>query len=281
MKKVLIWGTGTTSNRVIAGLFDCEILGFLDNDKSRWGETKEGYPILGNETVLEKVGDFDEIIICSLGGYEEIRDQLLAAGVSASKINGSFVETMIAARRNFIVDYSRLYSFDEKKYDVAEGGVYQGELSEIINKVFINHKLYLFDTFEGFVQKDIETERNNSFSEMGAGHLDNTSEEMVLARMIKPENVIIRKGYFPDTAKGLEEKKFCFVSLDFDLYNPTLAGLRFFWPRLVDKGVILVHDYYSIGYKGVKKAIEDFLAETDDDIRILPIGDHCSIAIIK
>ena len=98
--------------------------------------------------------------------------------------------------------------------------------------------------------------------------------------MSYPENVEIRKGYFPDTTKGLEDQKFFFVNLDFDLYNPTIDGLRFFFPRLVESGIILVHDYYNPGYAGIKSAIDDFERE-QGVIRRFPIGDHCSIAVLK
>ena len=116
---------------------------------------------------------------------------------------------------------------------------------------------------------------------MVVGHLANTSEIMVMNKMVYPDVVRICKGYFPETVKGLEEKKFCLVSLDFDLYNPTLEGLRFFFPRMATHGVIMIHDYYSAGYLGVSKAVEEFRKDHNNDLNILPIGDHCSVAIIK
>lgn len=42
-----------------------------------------------------------------------------------------------------------------------------------------------------------------------------------------PENCEIRKGYFPETAVGVEGP-FCFVSLNADLYQPMLEGINFF-----------------------------------------------------
>ena len=52
-------------------------------------------------------------------------------------------------------------------------------------------------------------------------------------KMTVPENCVIRKGLFPDTAVGLEEK-FIFVSIDVDFENSTYEGLKYFYPRLVD-----------------------------------------------
>lgn len=68
-----------------------------------------------------------------------------------------------------------------------------------------------------------------------------------------------KKGYFPQTAEGITDT-FCFVNLDMDLYKPTLAGLNFFWEKM-ETGIILVHDYFSEVYEGVKSAVESFVKE--------------------
>lgn len=41
--------------------------------------------------------------------------------------------------------------------------------------------------------------------------------------MKQSENVIIKQGYFPDSAKGVKEE-FGFVHLDMDLYVPMLEA---------------------------------------------------------
>ena len=96
-----------------------------------------------------------------------------------------------------------------------------------------------------------------------------------------PNNVIICKGVFPKTAEEITEKEFVFVNLDFDLYMPTIAGLNFFYSRLVQGGVILVHDYYNPIYPGIRRAIDEFLVNYADSIIVSPIGDHFSMALFK
>ena len=138
-------------------------------------------------------------------------------------------------------------------------------------------ELYLFDTFEGFDKRDISVERNNSYSEELAGHLNITGEQLVLSKLPHPDMCVILKGYFPETAEGIDEE-FCFVNLDFDLYKPILAGLEFFVPRMVRGGVILIHDYFNPGYLGVKEAIKAF-EDKCGSLSLFPIGDGSSIAI--
>ena len=103
-----------------------------------------------------------------------------------------------------------------------------------------------------------------------------------MGKMSHKENVIIKKGYFPQSVigdKNLENESFCFVSLDADLYKPILEGLKFFYPKMVKGGVIVIDDYYSQLYSGVKKAVDEFCEEYG--INILPIGDELSVSLQK
>jgi O-methyltransferase len=115
----------------------------------------------------------------------------------------------------------------DKKIDgnVAELGVFRGEFAEKINKAFPDRKLYLFDTFEGFNERDVETEKLLKYSKQ-QHDFSKTNEEIVLLKMKFHENCIIVKGYFPETANGIEDK-FVFVSIDADLYEPIYNGLKY------------------------------------------------------
>ncbi|MDR2564224.1 MAG: TylF/MycF family methyltransferase, partial [Prevotellaceae bacterium] len=153
--------------------------------------------------------------------------------------------------------------------DVAELGVYRGDFAEKINKAFPDRKLYLFDTFEDFDEKDIEKEDQEGYSKE-RHDFSKTNEKIVLKRMKFPENCIIKKGYFPETAKDIDNN-FVFVSIDADLYEPIYQGLQFFYPRLVKGGYIFVHDYNESRYPGAKAAVKKFCKETD--ISFFPLSD--------
>ena len=70
------------------------------------------------------------------------------------------------------------------------------------------------------------------------------------------------------------------VNLDFDLYQPILSGLRFFYPKMLRGSVILVHDYYHAGLPGIREAIKQYEKEIGREISKLPIGDNQSIALL-
>lgn len=164
-----------------------------------------------------------------------------------------------------------------KNYNIegsaAELGVWKGDFAMMINHYLPDKKLYLFDTFEGFDERDAEVDRAEKFS-TASYDFSQTSEELVLSRMEHPENCIIRKGWFPDTAEGVDDK-FCFVSLDTDLYQPILAGLKFFYPRLVKGGAIMIHDFNNKkDYPGVRQAVRDF------GVSYVCLPDACGSAVI-
>lgn len=106
------------------------------------------------------------------------------------------------------------------------------------------------------------------------------SEQFVYEKMPHKHMVEIRKGYFPDSAKGIDEQ-FCFVNLDMDLYKPIYEGIKFFYPKLISGGTLLIHDYFSDAYPNVRQAVEDYEKNYSVKLITTPIGDDMSIAIIK
>ncbi len=92
------------------------------------------------------------------------------------------------------------------------------------------------------------------------------------------EKCIVREGFFPETAIGLEDKKFCLISLDCDLYQPIYDGLNFFYPRLVKGGYILIHDYNFAMYKDCKTAVTRFCNE--NNLSIVPVSDAWGTGIL-
>ena len=141
------------------------------------------------------------------------------------------------------------YEINSKKitWNCAELWVYRWDFAVKINENFPDKLLYLFDTFEWFSEHDLELEKNRKFSEWKQA-FTKTSAELVINKMKYPQKCIIKKWYFPDTAKWLDDS-FCFVSLDADLYKPIYDGLCFFYPKLIKWWYIFVHDFNNYEYK--------------------------------
>lgn len=276
---VIMFGTGASGRYLFPEISKTDtVIAFADNNSSRWGTMLYGVPICNPEECLVTM-DYDSVIIASFGGFEEILGQLLAMGIPDRKIDKSYFGPQLESRKIFLRNLAALLNEYETEGSVAEAGVYGGDFAKYINIYFPNRTLHLFDTFEGFDARDIAVEAENSYSDAKANHLFRTSVELVMEKMTHPEMVQIHKGYFPDTAIGIKDK-FCFVNLDMDLYLPTYNGLNFFQDKMTERGIILVHDYYTEEYKGAKAAVDQFLAEqAKDNIIRYPIGDGVSIML--
>ena len=149
----------------------------------------------------------------------------------------------------------------------AELGVYRGGFARCLNALLPERTLYLFDTFEGFDSEEAQEEAEG----FRQAHR-NTGVEKVLRLMPHPEKVIVKQGLFPASLGGLEER-FALVSLDVDLEESTLAGLRWFYPRLNPGGYLLLHDYNSPRLPGVKKALRRYEAELGKRLPAVPLCD--------
>lgn len=146
---------------------------------------------------------------------------------------------------------------------LAECGVYKGTLSKFIHKMLPERKLFLFDTFDGFDRRDSESHNDERFRD--------TSEQSVLRYMGNADNVIVRKGYFPETAVGLEKERFAFIMIDFDKYSPTLAALKVFYPLVNPGGFIFIHDYSSPESDwACSRALDEFLSDKPEKPILIP-----------
>lgn len=157
----------------------------------------------------------------------------------------------------------------------AELGVYKGHSAHALHLMDPSREFHLFDTFEGFTEKDLTAEEGKAATYTKHNFAD-TSIESVKAKLTS-EKFIFHKGYFPETAVEAEKVKFALVNMDADLYNPTKAGLEFFYPRLVRGGVIIVHDY-NPDWPGIMKAVDDFAATIQETI--VPLPDQDSTVMI-
>ncbi len=278
MKTAVIYGAATTAKRVyeeIKGQYVVRY--FVDGNPAFIGSRIDGLEVKGREAILEARPDL--VVMGILTGYEDAVEYLIQNGFPEERIICRFVDLNTRARRDCLEKIAMILEDKAVSGAVAELGVYRGDFAKVINTVFPDRKLYLFDTFEGFPEEDMNYETENHLLLNTVGKLSNTSVEYVMSRMPHPERCVIRKGYFPETAAGLEEERYAFVNIDVDLYKPILAGLEYFWPRMAENGYIFVHDYFSFSYAGTKKAIEEFSERYHAGFT--PIGDTLSVAFVK
>lgn len=277
--KVIIFGAGGTAFRVYNMIKkEVDVICFVDNDKKKWGNTHDGLDIKNPQILKQLEKEYDYIVLGTLMGLHEVPKQLEELKIPKYKLHKDYAEISGKAKVMFLQRFAELVYKNNIKGSVGEAGVFRGEFAKEINYYFHDRTCYLFDTFEGFSEKDFIFEEKPSL--IAAAHLKETSEDFVYNKMPYKENIVMKKGYFPNTTEGLEDI-FCFINLDMDLYQPILEGLRYFYPRMSTGGIILIHDYFSEVYPNVEKAVLDYQKEINKTLKLAPIGDDISLAVIK
>ena len=190
--------------------------------------------------------------------------------------------------REFVATYDRLVpgnrrSF-ERKYvvsqlvrslghvpgDIAECGVYNGATAYFMAAAARasgrGRELHLFDSFEGL---SAPQPRDGSFWTAGALAI---SEQHAIENLREFTGCHIYRGWIPDRFAEVGDRRFAFVHIDVDLYQPTFDSLSFFYPRVVEGGMILCDDSGFVTCPGARAAIADFMATRAERPISLPTG---------
>ncbi len=158
--------------------------------------------------------------------------------------------------------------------DVVEFGCYEGDTSILLAGELRNQPdkwLYLYDSFEGLPEKSIEDKSADGWR-FKAGELK-ASPDTVRHKFRKyalPDPVIV-KGWFDQIEDSDLPSQISFALLDGDFYDSIKTSLELVAPRMVDGGIIVVHDYRNASLPGSGKAVNEFLEVN---------GDHYSLRIV-
>jgi hypothetical protein len=160
--------------------------------------------------------------------------------------------------------------------DVAELGVYKGNTAFLLADLAkrMNKDAYLLDTFGGFSPNDLRGIDANAGLHFGDTSLPSVQQ------LVGTDRVHFIRGYFPESASQMrEDLTFCLVHIDCDLYAPFDAALRYFYPRMVQGGFLILHDYANAHWKGAEKAVDEFLADKPE--KVIPIPDKSGTAVLR
>ncbi|MEI6780818.1 MAG: TylF/MycF/NovP-related O-methyltransferase [Verrucomicrobiota bacterium] len=188
------------------------------------------------------------------------------------------LEAWDTVRRDMILLLLRELIAREVQGDLAELGVYRGYSARLIHHYLPERKFYLFDTFTGFDERDVKAEHAATGRKTDARAFSQTGVERALSN-IAPQNGNVETfpGYFPESAPPfLAGRRFAFVHLDADLYEPMLAGLNYFYDKVVPGGFILAHDFNS--WPGARKAIQQFFRDKPEIP--IPMPDKSGSALV-
>jgi len=186
------------------------------------------------------------------------------------------------------LEYIRLNNIEG---DIIECGVWKGgnilgiiEYLEYYN--LHSKKVWLFDTFSGMTSpENIDVDVNDipAISQMDISVVFAYSSLEEVKNNLQPsqfpkENIIFIEG---DVSKTLQDRnnipeKISLLRLDTDWYQSTKDELEILYPKLSNKGVLIVDDYGH--WKGAKKAVDEYFKNMDITISQI---DYTGIKIIK
>ncbi len=156
--------------------------------------------------------------------------------------------------------------------DFVEMGCYKGDtsllLADLLNDAVVEksvekpvRKLWIYDSFEGLPEK-------SSSDESVLGRDFREGELLVTKREVKERFLraglpvpVIKKAWFGELCDADMPEKIAFAFLDGDFYESIKDSLRLVEPRMVDGGVMVVHDYTNMALPGVKKAVDEWGAD--------------------
>lgn len=158
--------------------------------------------------------------------------------------------------------------------DTADIGVRFGTSSFFILRGFDDpaRPHHLFDSFEGLSEPAPEDSGGGRQTPWKKGQL--LAEEEVTRKNLRmyADRCRFYKGWVPTRFPEVADRRFAFVHIDVDLYEPTRDALEFFYPRMNPGGVIVCDDYGSAKCVGARKAMDEFIAAKPESLFHVPTG---------
>ncbi len=194
----------------------------------------------------------------------------------------------------FLAHYELYKQVADLPGSIFECGVYRGsglftwaKLLEIFHPGDRLRKVIGFDNFEGFVSfhsKDgaEQQDRAKTIGGWNAGdyypellkHIDIFHEDSFLPRATRIE--LVAGDLAQSASKYVSENpgtRISLLHLDVDLYEPTIAALKAFYPLVVEGGLIVLDEYGIKDWPGASQAVEEYFSDQMPRIQKLP---YCS-----
>lgn len=208
----------------------------------------------------------------AVGGVPFLESYRRAMAITGTQV-GAFKQIRRALRAYCLMQYFNAAL--ELEGGWAECGVLLGfsaalmtDLAKARDRRFDGAGLHLIDSFEGLSQPTLEDAvqlRDDAGGTKQAVVTHTAGAFAVPLDRVRNTfrdfpNIEYHKGWIPAAFESLPDQAWSFVHIDVDLYQPTLASLEYFHPRLVKGGIIVNDDYQSPFFPGGEKSWDDYCA---------------------
>ncbi len=155
--------------------------------------------------------------------------------------------------------------------DVIECGVYRGaslfKICRRVSDLSPAKVVYACDSFEGFPPEQVGRWDRTLFRPLRKlrnkfTHSWDMPERIEVFSRLFDVSVQTIKGRFSETLPSCGKREYCFIHLDADLYLSIKDCMQALFPCLVPGGIMVLDDYDSVKWPGVKRAVDEYLLGT-------------------
>jgi len=156
--------------------------------------------------------------------------------------------------------------------DFVECGVNRAFLSmSAMTAVDFRHAndrhFYLFDTYCGLVPEQVTSDDQAAFRNVYPDTYD-----FVKGTFRDWKNVSVVRGIVPESLTKVSIERVAYLSIDMNCVKPEIEAIKYFWPRIVPGGIIILDDYGFPGHTAQKHAADDFAGSVGVKVLCLPTG---------
>ena len=191
---------------------------------------------------------------------KKFNDVLISRATYAPwKFNKKFISIYSKIKHLTLLDKPRLYTFyfltsqiKKANGDILDIGCMKGGVGILMSFLNLKGRIMLFDTFEGFLDKE-NLHKDNIFKYEGYGELKD------LIKKLKLKKTKVYKKYFPVNIDQLKIKKIKLCHIDVNTYKSTKSSYEFVKDKIVNNGIIVFDDYGMHGVENVTRFINGII----------------------
>ena len=179
-----------------------EAWNIYDEDGTLLEEIKE-LPIMPLETAVTYESDCMVLVADNKEDEEALKYMVYRTGYQGEVLSLFDISEEFALKTSVLRRVSRRLDELGVEGAIADLGAYRGDISWQMNAMMPERKLYLFDTFTGYDERDVAKEQQLQLSEAQAGTYSLSNNELehlnerILGRMPYADMVELRPGWFP------------------------------------------------------------------------------------
>lgn len=156
--------------------------------------------------------------------------------------------------------------------DYVECGVHRGGFSRMLADYVDlarrpEKKLHLIDTYRGVPHQFRSAEDGDLLDGL---YTDSYAD--VLRTFADLPNAVVIRGTIPDILPDVRPERVCYLSIDLNCVEPSIAAADHFWPLMSSGAAMILDDYGFPGFLDQKLAFDEWARRRDVEILSLPTG---------